>query len=237
MAADLLDRRVEYFGAEHEQTIAARHNLATVYGRQKLWAKAEAQYRTAYEDYRRLYGYASDNTIKIATEFGWVLQELGKDDEAEQLLGESLSHLLSEYGAAHHLCRRLFLSYGPLLVKRGECERAEPLYREIVETAAVSEGQDRLIHAGLMCDHGACLTKMQRYKEAEDSLLRGYEQMKAFGEPQRARAAAMIDKLYEAWGKPELARELHRRLEGSAKEGANPRTVSGSGQNGDSIER
>ncbi len=94
-------------------------------------------------------------------------------------------------------------------------DQAEPLYRQAIETARrVLPADDRSIPQYQIA-YGACLTKLERYEEAQEHLLAGYEGLKkAQGKEhkQTRKALQRLVELYEAWGKPEQAAEWRAKL-------------------------
>ena len=105
-----------------------------------------------------------------------------------------------------------------------ECE---PLVRESLETGARVLGADHWRVAESRSLLGEALAGLERYEEAEADLLESYAALDVALPPaRRARrlpaAAERLVKLYEAWGKPEMADEWRAKLpeEATASEGA-----------------
>ena len=97
----------------------------------------------------------------------------------------------------------------------GKLDQAEPLYNQAFETAKrVLPADDRSIPQ-YRSAYGACLTMLERYEEAEEHLLAGYQGLKeALGEEhkQTREALQQLAELYDAWGKPEQAAEWRAKL-------------------------
>ncbi len=96
---------------------------------------------------------------------------------------------------------------GLILINSGKPARAEPYLREAltIRRTINSKGHPQVAAAsGLL---GECLTKQKRYREAEPLLIESYNDVKS---SPGAQGPVTIEtqrllKLYEAWGKPDLA--------------------------------
>ena len=97
---------------------------------------------------------------------------------------------------------------GLILINSGKPARAEPYLREalMIRRKINPKGHPVIVYAaGLL---GECLTKQRRYREAEPLLVENYNDLKSsLGEqnPLTIDARQHLVKLYEGWGKPEMA--------------------------------
>jgi hypothetical protein len=98
------------------------------------------------------------------------------------------------------------------LVQQGKSSEAEPLLRECVaiREKAIPDDWRRYFAMSLL---GRALFDQQKYAEAEPLVVAGYEGLKAreakipaVSKAHVRNAAAQVVHLYEAWGKPDLAR-------------------------------
>jgi thioredoxin-like negative regulator of GroEL len=97
----------------------------------------------------------------------------------------------------------------------GKLDQAEPLYGQALETAKRAlPADDRRIPLHRSA-YGVCLTKLERYEEAQEHLLAGYEGLKAArGEEhkQTRKTLQRLVELYDVWGKPEQAAQWRAKL-------------------------
>ncbi len=98
------------------------------------------------------------------------------------------------------------------LVQQGKSSEAEPLLRECVaiREKAIPDDWRRFFAMSLL---GRALLSQQKHAEAEPLVVAGYEGLKAreakipaVSKAHVRNAAAQVVHLYEAWGKPDLAR-------------------------------
>jgi tetratricopeptide (TPR) repeat protein len=103
-----------------------------------------------------------------------------------------------------------------LLLGREKYEEAAPLYQELIEGSRhAPERWQRYVpvfEGGL----GRCLTAMGRYDEAEKYLLNAYRTQSARAGDDDEDSRIYLERLavlYDAWDKPDKAREYRSRLE------------------------
>jgi serine/threonine protein kinase len=174
---------------------------------------------TGDEDERRFLEARSDEALLGTLEqFARALEAQGRWAEAEPLRRQALAgkapappdEPAGRVAALGHLGRNL--------LGQGKADDAEPLLRECLAEGEKSLPDNwRVFEARSLL--GGCLLRQKQYAEAEPLLLSGYSGMKdrqaKLGEEGRQRlaeAGERIVALYQAWGKPEEARQWRDRL-------------------------
>ena len=118
----------------------------------------------------------------------------------------------------HPQLARTLSSLALLLRDRGDCERAEPLLREVLEIGRTEHGDQHWRTAHARARLGDCLTHLQRYEEAENTLLEGFERLRATlgsDDERTVSVAQMLVTLYEQLGDSEKAADFRAGLAAS----------------------
>ena len=175
-AAPLLEQTVEtrrgLLGAEHPDTLAAMHALASTYELTGRSAEAEALYDRVIEARRRLLGEEHPDVLLSLSSLARVYRPQGRYPEAEELdrrLLETRRRLLGEDHA--DTITSMFALAADLYLERRYAE-AEALFRPALERARVVLGED---HPTTVANTGylaVTLSALDRHDEAEQ-LLRG----------------------------------------------------------------
>jgi thioredoxin-like negative regulator of GroEL len=95
-----------------------------------------------------------------------------------------------------------------VLYHKRQYAEAEQMQRQAIAIYQKSLQPDHWMIHRSRSHLGACLTKLNRYREAEEQLLTDYTGLKAArGEQHETtrKAANRLLELYEAWGKPDQA--------------------------------
>ena len=97
---------------------------------------------------------------------------------------------------------------GNILTNTDKPAQAEPLLREALTITKTTNPKGHRLTAVTMSLLGDCLTKQKRYREAEPLLIESDEDLRSTmveQNPSRVESRQRIVRLYEAWGKPDLA--------------------------------
>jgi eukaryotic-like serine/threonine-protein kinase len=210
-----LEIRRRLLGNEHPEVASTLNNLAAVLHEKGDYTSAEPLYREALDTNRRLLGNQHPRLAVNLANLAELLQDEGNYAGAEPLYREALDIRQRALGAAHVGVATVRGRLAGLLADFARAEEAEPLAREAVEA----------LHGKLPTDHpdraesesilGYCLVKLHRYEEAEPLLVNscGVLQSKEPHRRRTQRALTGVLALYEAWGKPEKAKEWRAKLE------------------------
>jgi serine/threonine-protein kinase len=213
MLSESFEIRRQRLGADHPDVARTAMNLGRMRSMAGRHADAVPALREAWRVFGAAYGEAHADTLRMELELGRVLALSGQNAEAEPLLREGLAHR-EAFDADDPILPTALASLGTLLLADGRPADAEPLLREAWELRKQYTPQ----HPGaitLAGPIGECLIADGRYEDAEALLKECYEKCSQRGGPQHAWARESLGrlvKLYEAWGKPELAAEYQALL-------------------------
>jgi tetratricopeptide (TPR) repeat protein len=136
------------------------------------------------------------------------LHRKGRLDESERLYREALAIRRNWVGQDHPETLSASGSLASVLRDKGDCRAALPLFEETIRRGVAVLGPDHLDVVGDRSAFGPCLTRLGRYREAEEQLLVAHARLQAARGPQNWQTKLSLRRLaelYEAWGKPDKA--------------------------------
>ncbi len=196
-------------GEAHPQVAIILNNLADVRQSRGDPAGAEELYRRAIELTRRRLGPRHSDLAPALHNLASLQQERGDLAAAEASFRQALAIMEETSGRDHLRSAMTRLSLALLLVQKGDAVNAEGMARRslTVLAAKLSPGDVWVVAAQRTV--GRSLAAQRRYAEAEPFL-------RALVPADSGQAAAedldALADLYEAWGRPEDAAPLRRRL-------------------------
>jgi tetratricopeptide (TPR) repeat protein len=207
-----LDRK--RLGDSHPDVAMDLNNLAALLHEKGDYAAAESMYREAVAAKTKILGKEHPDLAMTLNNEAELLQDMGECGEAVPLYSEALTICRKALGNAHKETALVVARLAGALACDGRPGQAVPLARE---GARSLEGQlpvddaDRAEGESIL---GYCLGKLRQYPEAEPLLLSSYKVLlsKEPGRLRTRRAGDAILGLYEAWGKPEKAKEWRAKL-------------------------
>ena len=172
------------------------------------YAGAEEVFHKSETLYRELMGDASASVAFIQMNLGALHLAQGDYAKAEIEYKQALDLLMKFYPPEHSVFATTRAGLGLTLTRLGKPGEGEPYLQEALEMRKkLLPAGDVLIFAA-MSSLGECLTAQQRCSEAEPLLTESYAALKSKlpGADRRVvDARQRLAKLYEAWGKPDLA--------------------------------
>ncbi len=195
-------------GSERLDVAESLNNLASTLRDQGELEEAEPLLRVALDVRRKLLGEESSDVAQSLNNLGRLLSDQGKFDEAESLYRRALAIRRKALGETHPEVATSLNNLAGLLSDKGEHIKAERLYRQTLDTYRKSLKSEHWLINRSQSNLGACLTRLKRYREAEEQLLAGYAGLKAaVGErhTQTQKAVGRLIELYESWGLPDKA--------------------------------
>jgi serine/threonine protein kinase/Flp pilus assembly protein TadD len=226
LLTDALRRGRTVLGGRHPSTLLTANNLACLYQYQGRYAEAEALFTEAIGHSRQALG-GDDHNLTFTARRNLALLYLARrrHAEAERLLAELLPARRRVDGPDHPRVAAVLAELGESVLEQGRAAEAEPLLREAL-TIRGAKQFDNWVRCSTQSLLGACLTRQQRYAEAEPLLLAGYEGLKsreatlpAEARPNLAAARERLVRLYEATGWQDKAAKWRQQLE-ATKAGA-----------------
>ncbi|MGH9853116.1 MAG: tetratricopeptide repeat protein [Blastocatellia bacterium] len=195
-------------GAEHPEIAPTLANLASVLQDKREYEEAEQCYRQALELRRKLFGDNHPYQAITVNNLASLLRDKGDLAGAEVLYRQSLALRRKLFGETHFETATAIGNLGGVYFDKGQYDEALRLYRQALDTYLKSQSPDHWMVNRTRSHIGGCLTKLKRYREAEEQLLAAYAGLKAARGEQNdltRRSVGRLIELYEAWGKPDQA--------------------------------
>ena len=195
---------------DDEERLGAMTNYGALLLQLDRFSEAVALMRRTLEARRAVLGPEHVATLGALNNLANAVRRQGRLDEAERLQRENMQLHRRVIGDRNANTITGIYNYADLLRELGRYDQAEPLFLESIEL-----GRDHLPTGhwlvGLYRDgYGEMLRAAGRYEEAELNLLGGYHALKEqLGDehPRTRRSAGRLVTLYEAWGRPDEARQ------------------------------
>ena len=179
---------------------------------------AESLFCQALEGYRQIQGPDGALTLDLTLDLANLLDQAGRDPEAELLFRVGLEAARKRFGADDPRTAGILAVRGLSLVRRGQWTEAEAILRECLAIREKVQ-PDEWTTFNTRSLLGGSLLGQKKYAEAEPLIVSGYEGMKARearipppGMPRFTDASERVVKLYEAWGKPDKAAEWRAKV-------------------------
>jgi len=204
-AAELLkhtiEKRTRVLGATHAYTLGSMFHLAWTYYLANKPASAEPVLRQVLAGYEQTLGDEEPLTLLCMYKLALVLQGLQRYGEAEEFFLRSINGRKKVLGEAHEYTLGTMVRLGWMYLEWGKPELAEPLLQSTVELAQAALPAGDYRTATFRYARGACLTKLERWTEAEAQLLASQRDLATWNSdhPDAGRAAQLLGELYDAW--------------------------------------
>jgi tetratricopeptide (TPR) repeat protein len=222
------ERRADYRGAEaaylealkmNRRLLGERHpevanmmsNLAFVMYAQGRRTEAIDEMRASLAMRRDLLGNDHPDVAGGAASLAYWLIDARQMDEADALVNESLAIRRKQLGADHPAVAGSLTVRANLLLARRDFKRAAEDATEAERIVVAALGADHWQFAMASNAHGAALTGLGQYPEAERLLLGSLKALDRAPIPRLAdKGRQRLVTLYSSWGKPEFAaRYMH----------------------------
>jgi serine/threonine-protein kinase len=211
---DALEMRRKLLGKEHLEVAISLNNLGlNLYARGRS-DEAEKMFRESLAMRIKLLGPDHHQVAWSKSNLAALLHRKGQLEEAERLHREVLEIRRQWFGDNHPDTIQTVGALAAILRDKGDCRAALPLFEETIKRGAALLGPDHLDVMGDRSASGPCLTRLGRYREAEERLLAAHAKMLADLGPrhwQTRLSTRRLAELYEAWGKPDRA-EIYRAM-------------------------
>ena len=193
LCKEALEGKRRVLGDDDHTTLVAMHNLAVLLKSRGRLDEAEELYRETLARKRRVMGDDHPHTLLAMHNFASLLKAKGMTEEAEQLYREALAGYRRVKGDDHQSTRNIMFFLAELYRSQGKLDQAETLGAELVQLARQAlPAEDYLIGVFLLA-YGETLTQMERYQEAETSLLDAYAIIAQARGPEHRRAVQAIE--------------------------------------------
>jgi serine/threonine protein kinase/Tfp pilus assembly protein PilF len=197
-------------GREHVDVAGGLTNLAWCLSSMGRTSESEQLYRDALIIKREALGDDHASVAVTLYQLARLLNTAGQSEEAERLCREALEIRRQRLEPTHPVILSTTSLLGRILGARGDWDGAETTYQDLVRLRRLAyPGNDARI-TDAQIDLAQCLGALGRVEEAEPLLVEGLRRVEAGFGPDHARTKtvrARIAALYEAWGKPDRARQ------------------------------
>ncbi|MHC4219467.1 MAG: tetratricopeptide repeat protein, partial [Planctomycetota bacterium] len=197
-------------GNEHVDVAGGLSNLARCLTAQDRNSDAEQLYRDALSIKRKALGDDHASVAITLYQLAKLLNTMQRYGEAERLCREALEIRRQKLGPAHPDTRSACSMLGRILSTKGDWEGAEEAYRQLVDLRQLAYTADNLMITWATVEVARCLTKLNRFVEAEPMLQEALRRVESEHGRDHARTKTVrthLAALYEAWGKPDQAQQ------------------------------
>lgn len=197
-------------GNEHDLLGTSLVMLGSLLHEKGDFPGAEAALRDAIVIHQNARGASHPFVAYDMTSLGMLLHDMGELDAAEKMLRDALTKYELSLDPAHQYIGSTLTELGAVLNTAGMAEQAVPILQRAIEIRRRDYPDDHPLVAGSNVVYGDTLGRLGRYEEAEDILLKNYELLEGANDRRARTARQAIIRLYEAWGKPEIAVRYQR---------------------------
>jgi serine/threonine-protein kinase len=205
---DILAGVRRLYGDSSFRTAIAMSNLATSLYSQRRWTEAESLQRAVLGMREIRLAPDHPDVASSINALAMTLRNLGRFGEAESLLHRVIALRTRLLGAGHRDVLVSRSALASLWKEQGRLARAEAEHRAVLAIRRRTlDPVDPLI-ASSLAGLGETLALQKRYAEAERCLREALERREGghpAGHPEIARARERLAKLYDAWGRKDLA--------------------------------
>jgi len=211
-----VERSKRILGKGHRTTLLSMNILALVCETLTDYGGAEQLFREILETSRNAFVQPDVITPLAVGNLANLLRRTGRYEEAEPLCLEALELRRQVFGEDHPYTIDSLRGLGLLRAEQERYEEAEELLTESLEKRRRVQGREHERTIRNIVHLGRVHTEQQHYGEAEALLLEAYELSHRVIGPHDQNTIESIRKiveLYEAWNKPEKAKEWRAKLE------------------------
>jgi tetratricopeptide (TPR) repeat protein len=216
--ATTLELQEAKVGRDHPETLDTRNNLANAYAAAGRMSEAIALHESTSALYQAKVGADHASTLLSRGNLADAYLSTDRVSDGEQLARDVLARRRKTTKTDSSLLAGDLSRVARILLAQSRSSEAEPLLREAlgISRKAAPDNWARYEAMSLL---GEALAGEGRYGEADALVTAGYDGMKSressIAVPERSRlleASVRVVRLYDAWGKPALARAWKAKL-------------------------
>jgi tetratricopeptide (TPR) repeat protein len=212
------------FGQEHPEYASALENLGNVYYRKGEYARTAQQLEKVLAIRRKALGDDAEPVARTTANLATVYGASGNDDAALPKFEEAQARLTKFLGPDHPDVGSVLTGKAGCLMRLGRLDEAEAAARQGLAIRAAKFPDTSIPVSLSRLRLGQILTAEKRYADADPLLRQASDNLAAAGAAAatfRVNAIKARVALYDAWGKPALARAQQALLaDGEAKPAA-----------------
>jgi non-specific serine/threonine protein kinase/serine/threonine-protein kinase len=214
--SEVIASRLRVLGAEARDTLKAQFDLAGVYLLQQRYSEMERLSLQTLEAQRRLFGDDDADTLVTMHNLASLYYSEKRYEEAARINQTVLEGNRRTLGYDHPETLQTLHNLATTYHAMGRHDDAERLYREVIQLRQQIIGESHPWTARSLSALGRLQLERKGYAEAETLLSSAYAtQAAALGErhPNTLATARSLVDLYQAWDKPDKAREWRATVE------------------------
>ena len=219
-AADIFHQALDVvhklYGDDHPEVADNQRNLGEVLLKAGRLGESETFLQSAHKLDEKWFGRQHPDVAADLNLLGLLEQRKGNDTKAETYFREALELRRKLFKPGNPVIANSLLGLGSTMNNLNQPQAAEPLLREAVEVFTGSLPYDHWQIYEARNLWGLSLTMLDRYDEAEETLLLSDPLGKAEGgakDAQTVQALQALGYLYEVSVLPDKAQEVHRLLD------------------------
>ena len=217
-----LAKRQAQLGSDHPGTLITMHNLASAYLADGQLEKAIQLFEQALAKRQKKLGPDHPGTLVTMNHLARAYLADGQPKKAVPLFEQALEKRKAKLGPDHAATLKTMNGLAMAYQQDGDFARAEQLLHDCLALRERKE-PDAVMTWATRSQLGGCLLGQKKYALAEPLLLAAYEGLKGRERTllarDRGRLTETLERIvrcYDAWGKPEQAKEWRQQLAESA---------------------
>lgn len=199
-------------GGSEDPMLDAMTRLAFLLLRRGNASEAEGLLRSVLDARRRLDGEGQPQSLMAMTRLARLLEKAGRPADAEPIARAAVEgwRRLEAKDAGDVI--EALTSCAVLLRDLGRLDEAEGVFRDVVVRSRKLHSDRTPLDSGLALEFGECLLAMKRFEEAEPLLVASHAAFDGDSHERESldRSESLLVRLYEEWGKPDLAKGYRR---------------------------
>jgi serine/threonine protein kinase/tetratricopeptide (TPR) repeat protein len=211
---EVLRVRTALLGEDNVDTLIAMNNLGSVYWEGDRFDDAEPYYTRCLELRRKTLGDDHPHTLNSIDNLATVYLGQGSFERALVLSEEALERNRRVRGEDHASTLAVRNNQAVIHYRLGDFARAAAMFEQAIESMRRTDGVEDWRIGTMQVNLGTCLIRAENYERGEQVLREAHDRLVAtFGEGhgRTKGAVSALVRLYDAWGKPDLADEWRAR--------------------------
>ncbi|HET8900256.1 MAG TPA: serine/threonine-protein kinase [Rhodanobacteraceae bacterium] len=190
--------RREILGEQHLATLTSWQSLANILAHQGKFDEAAKAARISMDGFSKQLGEAHVQTLAAMNSLAYCLEQQHQVDAAETMYRRIIA-IQQRTDSRHPSAYAPRNNLAMLLMDAGKLSQAEGEFSRLVEDSRTTVGDDHLMTAIFMSNHGLCLTRMGRLQTARQELEGAHRRLLARVGAKHARTQAVIERLSDVY--------------------------------------
>lgn len=205
MFNESIDVTRRILGDEHDLLGSSLVMLGALLHEKGEFEGAETALRDAISIHANARGESHPFVGYDMTNLGMLLHDNGELAAAEDALRGALKIYAQSLDENHQYIGSSLTELAGVLNTKGSPADAVPILQRAIDIRLRDYPPESRLTAGTFAVYGDTLTRLGRFEEAETMLLENFEHLRGQDDRRSRNSLQAIVRLYEAWGKPEMA--------------------------------